>query len=258
MARHAVLNNTEHRNLRISTRHSAAFGEQVHAVPTFPTEYADVMREYPIFFRKVPETGEYQSVALLGFEKGENLFLEGEEWRGNYVPGILARGPFMIAFQEQETNGERRRDPVISIDLDDPRVSETDGERVFLDDGSNSPFLDRVSGILSGIQRGLAVEKAMFAALDRHGLVVATEVKVGVRKDRQVVLQGLYTISQKKFSALDGEALAELNKAGYLQAAVLVMHSLGNVGRMTQIKSRRMAESPTENTADAPAAEAPN
>lgn len=257
MARHVILSNNEHRNLRVATRHSAEFGEQVHAVPTFPTEYADMMREYPIFFRKVAETGDYQSVALLGFEKGENLFLDGEEWRANYVPGIIGRGPFMIGFQEQEVNGERRREPVISVDLDDPRVSETEGERVFLDDGSNSPFLDRISGILAGIHRGLAVEKAMFAAFERHGLIVATEVKLGVSRDRKIVLQGFYTINQKKFSALDGEALADLNKAGFLQAAVLVIHSLGNVGTMTQLRSRRGTDAPSAGAAGEQAAAAP-
>ena len=41
-----------------------------------PTEFADVQREYPIFFRKDPATGEFMSIALLGFSKDENLFLD--------------------------------------------------------------------------------------------------------------------------------------------------------------------------------------
>ena len=41
-----------------------------------PDEYADVQREYPIFFRKDPTNGEFASVALLGLQEGEKLVLE--------------------------------------------------------------------------------------------------------------------------------------------------------------------------------------
>ena len=67
MARYELLNNIQHKNLRVITRAGAQYGDNVGLVVTFPTEYADVQREYPIFFRKDATTGEYSSVALLGF-----------------------------------------------------------------------------------------------------------------------------------------------------------------------------------------------
>ena len=45
------------------------------------------------------------------------------------MPGILARGPFLIGFQEHNEGGELRREPVIHLDMENPRVSETEGER---------------------------------------------------------------------------------------------------------------------------------
>src|SRR5262245_11127360 len=139
MARHVMLNNITHRDLRVITRFGAEFGDNVGTVPTFPTEYADILREYPIFFRKDPQSGEYQSVALLGFTKDENLFLEDGRWNASYVPAVIARGPFLIGFQEQEIGGDVRRETVIHMDMDSPRVSKTDeGEPVFLPQGGNS------------------------------------------------------------------------------------------------------------------------
>jgi hypothetical protein len=64
-----MLNNVTHRDLRVITRYGAQFGDEVGTVLTFPTEYADIQREYPIFFRKDPTSGEYHSVALLGFDE---------------------------------------------------------------------------------------------------------------------------------------------------------------------------------------------
>ena len=115
MARHVLLNNVEHKNLRVVTRHGKDLGEAVGSVPTFPTEFAEILREYPIFFRKDTNTGEYGCIALLGFARDENLFLEGDRWDASYVPGIVARGPFLIGFQERQDGGELRREPVIHV-----------------------------------------------------------------------------------------------------------------------------------------------
>src|SRR5687768_5871246 len=128
MTNHVMLNNVAHKDLRVINRHGAEFGDDVGTVQTFPTEYADMQREYPIFFRKDPNSGEYQSVALLGISKKENLFLDGTRWNASYVPGIIARGPFLIGFQGQVIDGEPRREPVIHIDLDSPLVSQTEGD----------------------------------------------------------------------------------------------------------------------------------
>ncbi|HVY63308.1 MAG TPA: SapC family protein, partial [Gammaproteobacteria bacterium] len=115
MARHEMLNNVTHKDLRVITRHAAEFGDNLGSVLTFPTEYGDIQREYPIFFRKDPQTGEFGSVALLGFAKDENLFLDETGWHARYIPGVIARGPFLIGFQQQQVNGETQTAPVIHV-----------------------------------------------------------------------------------------------------------------------------------------------
>src|SRR5262245_8927539 len=154
MPKHEMLNNISHKNLRVITRYGAEFGDNVGTLLTVPTEFGDIQREYPIFFRKDAQ-GEFMSVVLLGFAKDENLFLEGDRWDASYVPGVVARGPFLIGFQERQEGVEIRRDPVVHVDLDSPRVSETEGEPVFLELGGNSRYLENVKNILNGINEGL-------------------------------------------------------------------------------------------------------
>ena len=79
-------------------------------------------------------------------------------------PASIARGPFLIGFQERQEGGEIRREPVIHVDMDHPRVSKTEGEPVFLPQGGNSRYLDHIAAVLDGIRDGLEVSKAMFAA----------------------------------------------------------------------------------------------
>ncbi|HEU4654578.1 MAG TPA: SapC family protein [Steroidobacteraceae bacterium] len=239
MPKHVMLNNVAHKDLRVIRRFGAQFGDNVPTVLTFPTEFADVQREYPIFFRKDPATNEYQSVALLGFEKNENLFLEGDMWRANYIPGVIARGPFLIGFQDQEIDGEVRKEPVIHVDMEHPRVSRTEGEPVFLPQGGNSPYLDYIANVLRGIRDGIEVSKAMFAAFLEFELIEPVKVEIKLNENEGYSLVGLETINQTKLAALDGAALEKLNKAGFLQGAFLVAASLSNVQRLMAIKQRK-------------------
>ena len=241
MARHEMLNNIQHKKLRVITRPGAQYGDNVGIVMTFPTEYADVQREYPIFFRKDPNTGEYSSVALLGLTKDENLYLDGERWDAHYVPGVVARGPFLIGFQEREEGGEIRREPMIHVDRDHPRISESDGEEVFMEQGGNSRLLDRIAAILKGINDGLAVSKAKFAEFTRLELIEPLKVEIKLDSESTYDLIGLHTISEPKLRNLGAEELHKLHRSGFLQGAFLVLASLGNLGRLVERKQRRKA-----------------
>jgi hypothetical protein len=241
MTNHALLNNVEHHDLKIIPRYGSEYGDNVATVMTFPTEFADIQREYPIFFQKDSQTGELHSIALLGFEKGENLFLDNGSWRANYVPGVIARGPFLIGFQEQEQGGNIVREPVIHVDLDNPRVSRTQGIPVFLPRGGNSPYLDQIAVTLNRIREGIDVSKSMFEAFTAFNLIEPVSVEIKFTNDLQIDLQGLFTISQTRMAELDGDSLLRLNRSGFLHGAFLVISSMNNVQRLVNMKQQRIA-----------------
>jgi SapC len=232
MAQPVVLNNVAHKDMRVITRHGADLGDSVASVITFPTEYGDVQREYPIFFQKDANTGEFFSIALLGFQKGENLFLDENGWQARYIPAVVARGPFLIGFQERDS----QREPVIHVDLDDPRISQSEGEPVFLPQGGNSRYLERIATILKGIHEGMAFSRDMFAAFMALGLIETVKVEIKLNPEEHYDLVGLYTISEEKLRALDGESLVRLNKPGFLQGACLVIASLNNMKTLIDMK----------------------
>lgn len=242
MTEHVLLNNIRHKDLKVITRQSAEFGDNLNAVMTFPTEYADIQREYPIFFRKIQNTGDYQSVALLGLVEGENLFLDDAGWHASYLPAVVSKGPFLIGFQNQEVDGQMRKDAVIHIDMDDPRVNETEGEAVFLQHGGNSPYLNRMADTLHAIHQGMAYSKAMFAAFESYELLEPVDIEIEVHDDQKINLRGFYTINEEQLKNLTGEALEKLNKAGFLQGAYLVMASHTNVKKLIEMKRKRILQ----------------
>jgi hypothetical protein len=237
MANIQRLNNIEHATLKVALGHSAAFGDSVNQVLLFPTEYALAQREYMILIQK-EGAGGYQSVALLGLDRDENLFLEGGVWNARYVPAMHQRGPFMIGFQDIEVDGKMQREPMIHVDLDHPRVAE-DGQPVFLPQGGNSPYLTHVMGVLQTIHEGAAMMQPMFAAFEALGLLENTAIEISLSETEHYQLEDYYVISPARFAALDGDALYSLNQAGYLAVAVSIMGSVSNAQHLISLKNRR-------------------
>lgn len=248
MARYELLNNVAHRDLRVVTAFGPEFGDDVGMVPAYPSEYAELQREYPIFFRRDAE-GRWGSVALLGFEQRENLFLRDGRWNAAYLPGAAAKGPFLIGFQEQLVDGELRQEPVIHVDLEHPRVQHARGEPVFLPQGGNSPYLDHIAGVLRGIRDGTEFAADMFAAFDALGLIQPVTLAVELDAHHRVDVSGLHGIDRETLAALDGPSLERLNRAGYLEGAYLVLASLHNVRRLMAEKERRLREQDAAPTA---------
>src|SRR6476659_5251538 len=156
MARPVLLNNVEHRELRVVTARGPQFKDDVMYAFTFPNEFRSIQAYYPIVFAPGKD-GSFSPVALFGFHQGQNLFLENGEWKALYLPLMLERGPFMIG---HAANGK-----VIHVDLDDARIGRDEGERVFLDDGASTPYLQHISGVLGSLDEGVEAVPPFVAAL---------------------------------------------------------------------------------------------
>jgi hypothetical protein len=242
MANPVLLNNVDHRDLRVRTGHSTEYGDAINMVRVFATEYEELQREYPILLRHHEEIG-FHAVALLGLDPDENLFLGSAGWNGRYVPALLQRGPFSIGIAGRSSNGEPQGEPMIHVDLDHPRISKTEGQPVFLPQGGNSPYLDHIAGVLRAIFAGVEIDKTIFRAFEEYGLIEPITLEIKLSETRQYNVSDCHTISQQRLMQLDGAALETLHRADYLRAAAWIASSLGNVGRLIDLKNAREAAS---------------
>jgi hypothetical protein len=240
MTKTVALDSIAHKDLRVRTGFSAEFGDSVNMALVFPSEFVHVQREYPILFRR-NEEGAIQAYALLGLDKQENLFLNGNDWNGRYVPAVLQRGPFLIGFRKAEIDGETANEPVIHVDLEHPRISTTEGEPIFLRHGGHSPFLERVNRMLQLIYTGADAAGPMYAAFEEAGLFEAKDIEIHLDDRVQYKVTGFLMLSPDALAKLDGASLEKLHKQGYLQAAVLVASSLGNINWLIELKNRKRA-----------------
>ena len=230
----ARLDNVQHAALRLRRGHGARFGEAVNQVAVFASEFAQVQREYPILFARTPE-GALQAVAILGFDRDENLFLDGERWDAAYIPALLRRRPFTIGAADGE--------PVVCVDVADARIATEgeDGEPVFKSHGGNAPALEEALEALRTLQAGAGVAAAMTALFDELGLVEPVRLQVQFDEHTGVDFDGYLAVVPEKMALLDGAALKRLNSAGLLDVAVFAAASLGTMPRLVARKQRKLA-----------------
>ena len=240
MPNKVLLNNVDHHDLKVVPGYAPGFGDSVNQMLVFPTEFEQAQREFPILFRRNAD-GEFQSVVLLGLDRDENLFLGEQGWTTRYVPALYQRGPFSIVMQPQQSDGELRREPMIHVDLDDPRISRAEGLPLFLPQGGNSPYLERASEVLRAIYTGHELSGPMFAAFDEAKLIEPVRLEVKLSEERSYELPGFYSIVEARLAELSGEALERLNRSGFLRLAILAASSLGNIQRLIELKNRKDA-----------------
>lgn len=219
MTNNVLLNNVDHKDLRIITTRSADYGDNVMFAPTFPAEFRSVQAHYPIVFRKAAD-GQFQPLALFGFQEKQNLFLRARGWDATYVPLMIERLPFLIG-----RSGEQL---LVHVDLDSPRVSRTTGEPVFLAHGGSTEFLERMNSMLLAIHDGLEGTPAFIARLLEYQLLESFVLDIELANGSQNRLTGFYTLNEERLAQLSGFALELMSKAGHLQAAYMAIASLSN------------------------------
>ena len=233
MTNHQMLENVTHKDLRIITTRSANYGDKVASTGVFPNEFRRAQAEYPIVFRKSASADHFEPAAMLGLADGENLFLDDAGWHARYIPLTIERQPFLIGFQ----NGPDGSEPVVHIDMDHPRVSETEGERVFLEHGGISPYLEHINSVLKAIHAGHDYNQHFSKALVEHELLEPFTLEVELKDHAKYNLAGFYTINLDKLNGLDGEALAGLHTQGYLEHIYMAIASIANFSALIEKKN---------------------
>jgi hypothetical protein len=220
MPNHALLNNVQHRDLRIITRSGADLGDNVMCALTFPGEFRSVQSCYPILFLESRDKV-IAPVALFGLREGQNLFLTKDGWDARYLPLMIERQPFFIGVSD--------KGQVIHVDLDSPRVSRTEGVALFNEDGSNSDYLNRVSNALAAIHEGFAATPRFVDALIEHNLLEAFTLDIQYPDGNKARFGGFHTIHEDRLKKLDGAALGKLHERGFLEPLFMIVASLSKI-----------------------------
>ncbi len=239
MARHELLDNITHKDLKINLRYQPGAGFDHQMARIFPIELGALQAEYPLFFARNTDRDQYDLVALLGFESDENLYLGQGDWLAKSLPLSIERQPFLIGFEGQATSPGSGQ-PVIHVDMDHPSISEEHGERVFLPHGGESVLLERMNEVLGLIHAGHGESDAFSRTLSGLDLIEPLNLEVTFANGEKTTLNGLYAINEDNLRQLNAESLDLLHQRGYLQHIYMLLASLPQLGALIERKNQKL------------------
>ncbi|HVO07993.1 MAG TPA: SapC family protein [Burkholderiaceae bacterium] len=226
MSNVVLLDSVAHRKLRVHAQAGARFGDNQRFVGVVVSEFPMLALHYPILFSKDAETGKFYCGAMLGFDAGENLFLEDQAAQAAYRPLNLQRGPFATAGSD------------LAVDLDHPRVAAAGDQELFTPAGEPSKHLQAIMGVMRELQPGLERTRIFIDTL--LGLKLIEPIAISARFDdgSKRELAGLYTIGQDELQGLSDAVALDLFRRGYLQLIYLMRNSLHHLSLLVQRKNR--------------------
>ena len=197
-------------------------------VPIGALELVSVVVAMPVAFIK--EDGRYVCVAIMGLEKGKNLFVGPlGQWLGKYVPATLRGYPFSL---RTDIVGES-----LQFDEASGLIADKEGEKAekFFDaDGTLSAATSAIVEFLRQFNQDRALIDSAIAALADADVIVPWPVTVAVG-NRQVTINGLYRVDEQKLNNLDDETFLKLRRASALLVAFAQLLSMAQIGTLARL-----------------------
>ncbi|MDX3775676.1 SapC family protein [Chromatiaceae bacterium AAb-1] len=227
------LNKETHAKTTISGNNLFEHISQEHMLPVVVHEFVTAGAEFPVAFVKNSQNDTYQSVAILGLEAKQNLFLKDNKWQALYVPRAIRNYPLVLV---QEAPDSDRL--LVALDESSARVTEGDGVALFNEDGTESEFLvNRKQQMADYLDMG-QVTRSFTEKLQSLDLLSQQTLTITINNEPRTI-NGLYLVDEKKLTELSDEVFLELRKQGYLTAIYAHLMSLQHTQKLVQ----KLAES---------------
>ncbi len=237
---HAVpLTRERYRDWSIETDADYAFARNALCVPLTTVEFSKAAAELPIVF--LDHEGSMRPVALLGLEDAQNLHVsESGAWVGRYIPAYVRRYPFIFATHDDGKTF------TLCVDERFPGLNqEGKGERLFSDEGGNSPYLEQVLTFLKEYEVQYRITGEFCRQVTELEVLEPMQASVSLASGATMGVGGFHLVKRERVSDLDGEVLSRLARRSVLELLYLHLFSLENFSRLVA----RLTGSPDEEQA---------
>jgi hypothetical protein len=226
------LDANEHSSLKIKSDKTYSHASKQYMVTLVAAEFLSSSTNFPIFFVKQQETGKFKSVALMGFEEGENVVFSNNKVNSTYVPVHFRRQPFAVGGSHEDSDNM-----ILCVDTNSPLVSAKEGVALFDEQKNPSEMTTNVSDMLVDL---IAKEKAtdlFIETLLEYDLLEIADLKINLGDAGERKINGLYKISEEVLNKLPDDQVLSLYNSKYFASIYCHLASLSQIKRLLDIKS---------------------
>lgn len=223
------LNKSRHSSIQLRDASPYAHVNNQHMVPVVLHEFVRLAADYPLVFVKNSETGQFQTVAILGLTPGENLFFSEAGWRSDLIPGSITHYPLLLApdiFNPDQL--------VVAINENSALIGA--GNLLFDEQGEETLYLQQRKQSLVDYYEKDVFTKSMVDFLNQKQLLKQQSITVKLN-DQSLVINGIYIIDEQRLQQLDDSSFLELKNRGVLPSIYAQLASLHQLQKLVKLKA---------------------
>lgn len=223
------LNSNDHAGLRVRDMDDFTSLAEISFVPLLLPEFMLAAAEFPIIFISQPDSGTIQPVAMFSLTRGKNAFVEDGRWSASYLPATVRQAPFKLLSGKDEQANEL----FLGIDTESDLVSASDGEPLFAEDGSETPYLEKRKEELTEFARHSEVTTAFVAMLKERELLQERTLSFE-SQGKGGAVKGLLVIDEERLKAMPAEEFIQLRDRGLLSVIYAHLISLHQARKLAK------------------------
>lgn len=220
-----LLNPDRHRDVRIMPGPDIALGHRLNHAQIGLSETGVAASDYPLLFMKDAESGRFRLVALFGLRPDANCFVINDQWQATYLPLAVLGSPFHLGGSDQ----------LLCIDEGSDLVSTNTGSALYSDDGNETAELLRIRSMFDYLRSDVDSANDFTAALVDLNLLRPIHVTLAFADGENELIEGLYSISPPRLSALEDTAILDMHRRDFLDKIHIIINSLGQMNRIQQL-----------------------
>ena len=215
------------------------FARGLNAIPISYTEFALVVREYPIVFAAIGANNQFAPVAVLGMVQGENLYDHNGSWAPDvYVPAYARRYPFCMTKVTLDKVEQQNR----LICVEKSHIDDKTGEAMFDAKGQPIAKWKEIEGLLTQYEVDLERSREMCGILSDYGLLEPFTMQAKLNKGGgAMAMTGMHRVAEAKIEHLNAAQLKNLVKKGILSRVYAHLLSLDNFAKLLDRKAAKAA-----------------
>jgi hypothetical protein len=221
-----VLNSITHKTLKVSPVKNFKFAKEFNSCVVLCQEFLEAAKHYPIVFSQTNDV--LTPVAMFGV--GKNLFVDSEgKWQeGTYIPAFIRRYPYILA-EGFAQDGSL----TVCLDADYEGFNTEDGDRLFTDEGEQTPALQKAVEFLMLYHNQFEVTKAFISHIKELNIFKAIDANITLVSGKTFTIKNLSMIDEQAMLKLTDNEIVTLVRKGYLAWIYAHLYSLTNFGKIT-------------------------
>jgi len=220
-----AVNSVTHRDLKLRPVASFDFAKEMNSCAIVGQEFLEAAKFYPIVFAASGET--VTPVAVLGVRNNSFIGPEGKWEPEAYVPAFIRRYPYILA-EGLSQDGSL----AVCIDADYAGFDHEEGERLFTDEGGNTPVLNKVLEFLKLYHDQSEATKAFTSHIKGLNIFKTVDANITLAGGEKFTFRNFLMVDEEAIYRLPDEEIVRLVRQGYMPWIYAHLYSVTNFNRI--------------------------